>query len=90
MIGHIGQVCPILIPSGQSGETSQDDSLRRAYISCPAFRERDHNGIHQLFKDSLWEIYDKIFDIDAEPLPNPEDYYTPISIAIEAAGEGQT
>ena len=71
LIGHTGQVCPILIPSGHSGETSQDDSLHKAYISCPAFRGKDSNGIHRLFRDSLREIYDKIFDIDAEPLPIP-------------------
>jgi len=90
LIGHTGQVCPILIPSGHSGETSQDDSLHKAYISRSAFKGKDSNGIHKLFRDSLREIYDKIFDIDAEPLPIPEDYYTSISNAKEAAGEEHT
>ena len=90
MIGHTGQVCPILIPSGHSGETSQDDSLHKAYISCPAFRGKDSNGIRHIFRDSLREIYDKTFDIDAEPLPIPEDYFTAISHEIEAVGEGHT
>ena len=31
-----------------------------------------------------------IFDINAEPLPIPEDYYTAISNAMEAAGEDYT
>jgi len=90
LIGHNGRVCPILIPSGHSGETSQDDSLHKAYISCPAFKGKNSNGIHKLFRDSLREIYDKIFDIDAEPLPIPEDYYTAISNATEATGEEHT
>ena len=81
MIGHTGHVCPIIIPACHSGETSQDDSLHKAYISCPAFKGKDHIGIHQLFRDSLREIFDKIFDIDAEPLPIQEDYFTTISNA---------
>jgi hypothetical protein len=90
LIGHTGHVCPIIIPSGHSGDTSQVDSLHKAFISCPAFKGKDHNGIHKLFRDSLREIYDKIFGIDAEPLPTPEDYHTAISNAIELAGEGHT
>jgi hypothetical protein len=74
LIGHTGQACPILIPSGHRGETSQDESLHKAYISCKTFRGKDHNGIQQLFRDNLREIYDKIFDINAEPLPTPEEY----------------
>jgi hypothetical protein len=90
LIGHAGHVCPIIIPTCHSGETSQDDSLHKAYVACPASRGKDHNGIHQLFRDSLREIYDNIFDIDAKPMPIPEDYYTAISNATEAAGEGHT
>ena len=90
LIGHTGRVCAFLIPSGHSGETSQDDSLNKAYISCPAFRGKGSNGIHKLFRDILREIYDKIFDIDAEPLPIPEDYYTAIANATEAVGEEHT
>jgi len=47
-------------------------------------------GSNSYSKDNLREIYDKIFDIDAKPLPTPEDYYTPLANAIEAAGEGHT
>ena len=90
LIGHTGQVCPTIIPSGHNVETSQDDSLHKAYISCSAFRGKYNNGINQLFRDNLREIYDTIFDIDAEPLPIPEDYYTAISNSTEAAGEGHT
>ncbi len=45
---------------------------------------------NQLFRDSLREIYDAIFDIYAEPQEVPEDYYTIISKATEAAGEDHT
>ena len=51
-------------------------------------RGTNGNGISQLFRDSLREIYDTIFDIDAEPLDVAEVYYTTISTATEAAGEG--
>ena len=87
LIGHIGKVCPTIIPTGHSGETSQDDSLHKVYISCSAFRGKDSNGINQLFRDSLREIYDTIFDIDAEPMEVPGDYYTIISNATDVAGE---
>jgi hypothetical protein len=80
-------VCPTIIPIGHGGE-SQDDSLHKVYISRSAFRGKYNNGINQLFRDGLREIYDEIFDIDAEPLEVPEDYYTVISNAMEAAGEG--
>ena len=43
-----------------------------------------------LFRDNLREIYDRLFDIDAEPMDIPEDYYTAIATASEAAGEGHT
>ena len=88
LIGHAGQVCPTIIPTRHNGETSQDDSLHKVYISCSAFRGKDNNGINQLFRDNLREIYDAIFDIDAELVEVPEDYYTIISNATEAAGEG--
>ena len=71
-------------------ETSQDESLHKAYIACTTFRGKDSNGINQLFRGSLREIYDKIIDIDAEPLPIPEDYYTAISNETKTAGEGHT
>ncbi len=37
--------------------------------------------------DSLHEIYDGLFDIDATAIDVPEDYYLSFSNAIEAAGE---
>ena len=80
-------MCPTIIPTGHSGETSQDDSLHKVYISCSTFRGKDNNGINQLIRDSLREFYDVFFDIDAEPLEVPEDYYTIISNATDAAGE---
>jgi hypothetical protein len=71
LIGHIGQVCPSIIPEDHNLETSQDESLHKVYISCSAFRGKDINGINQLFRDNLRETYDTIFDIDAEPLEIP-------------------
>ena len=59
-------------------------------MACPAFRGKDINGINQLFRDRLHEIYDRLYDIDAEPMDLPEDYYTTIATATEAAGEGHT
>jgi hypothetical protein len=90
LIGHIGQVCPTIILTCHSGETSHDDSLHNVYISCSAFAGKYNNGINQLFHDNLREIYDEIFDIDVEPFDIPEDYCTVISNATEAAGEGHT
>jgi uncharacterized protein (DUF1330 family) len=90
LIGHSGQVCPTLIPIGHSGETSQDDSLHKALIACQAFRGKDINGIQQLLRDSLQEIYDRLYDIDVETMEPPKDYYTAIATATDAAGEGHT
>jgi len=71
VIGHSGQVCPTLIPRDHSGETSQDDSLNKAFIACPAFRGKVSNCINRLFRDILHEIYDRLYDIDAEPMDPP-------------------
>jgi hypothetical protein len=38
----------------------------------------------------MQEIYDSLYDIDAEPIDPLEDYYTAISMATEDAGEGHT
>ncbi len=54
------------------------------------FLRKDNNGTHQLFRDILHEIYDKLFDIDGEEIDVPEDYYIAISNATEAAGEDHT
>ena len=84
LLGHTGQVCPTLIPIGHSGETSQDDSLHKLYTLCSAFIGKPN------FFDNLREIYDRLFEIDAEPMDIPEDYYTSIAIVTQAAGEGHT
>ena len=86
LLGHSRQVCTALIPSSLSGETSQDDSLHKVYISCSTFRGKYNNGINQLFRDNLHEIYDRLFDIDAEPIDISENYYTAIATATEVAG----
>ena len=74
LIGHSGQVFPTLIPTRHSGETSQDDSLHKAFIACQAFRGKDSNGIQHLLRDNVQEIYDRLYDIDAELMDPPEDY----------------
>ena len=90
ILGYSGQVCPTLIPTSHSGETSQDDFLHKVCISCLTFRGKDSNGINLLCRDNLHEIYDKLFDIDAEAIEIPENYYTTIANATKAAGEGHT
>ena len=78
------------IPTCHSGETSQDDSVHKVYISCSTFIGKNNNGINQLLRDSFHEIYDKLFDIVVEAIDIPEDCYTSIANAAEVAGEGYT
>ena len=66
MLGHTGQVCPTIIPTRHSGETSQGDTLHKAYVACSNFRGTNNICLLQLFKDSLHELYDKLYDLDAE------------------------
>ena len=47
--------------------------MHKVFISCSAFRGKDINAVNQLFRDGLKEIYDAIFDIDADPLEVPVD-----------------
>jgi len=90
MLSHTCQVCPTFIPTGHTSETSQEDNLHKAYIACPMFRDRDNAALHQLFKDSLQELYDMLFDIDADALTVPEDYYSAIAEGSELAGDKQS
>ena len=53
------------------------------------FKGRDSAALHQLFRDSLQELYDKLFEIDADALAVPEDYYSAIAEASELAGDRQ-
>ena len=48
------------------------------------FRGRDSGTLHQLFRGSLQELYDMLFDIDAHALAVPEDYYSAIAEASES------
>jgi hypothetical protein len=64
--------------------------LHKVYIYCTIFKGKDNNGINQLFRDSLHEIYDMLFDIDAEVIDILEDFYTAIANATDAAGERHT
>ena len=87
VLGHTRQVCPTLIPTGHSRETSQDDTLQKAFVACTNFRGKDNDNLLQLFRDSLHELYDRLYDIDAEHISEPEDFYTAISDATYAVGD---
>jgi len=52
-------------------------------------RGRVSGTIQQLFRDSLHEIYDRLFDIAADALEVPADYYSAIAAATETAGDNQ-
>ena len=81
LLGHTWQVFPTLIPTRHTGETAYDDSLHKAFVSCANFRGKDINSLLQLFRDSLQELYDKQYDIDAEHISHLEDFYTALSEA---------
>ena len=51
------------------------------------FRGKDHVGLHQLFRDNAQEIYDRLASLDADTPNVPDDYYSTLSEAVEAAGE---
>jgi hypothetical protein len=53
-------------------------------------RDKDNATIQQLSKDCLHEIHDKLFDIDADALEVPEDYYSAIAAATKTAGDNQS
>ena len=90
MLGHTGQVCPTLIPTGHTGETAQDDSLHKAFVSCANFWGKDNSNLLKLFWDSLQELYGRQYDIDAEHFSHLEDFYTARSEAIEIEGDNHT
>jgi hypothetical protein len=85
LLGHTWQVCPTLISTGHSGETAQDDTLQKAFVACAHFRGKVSNNLLQLFRDNLQELYDMQYDIDAEQLNQPEDFYTALSEAIKTS-----
>jgi len=87
MLSQREQVCPTFIPTGHTAETSHDDNLHKAYISCTMFRGRDSATLQQLFIDNLQEIYDRLFHIDVDALAIPDDFYTSIAEATESTGE---
>ncbi len=61
-----------------------------AFVACAHFRGKDSSNLLQLFRDSLQELYDRLYDIDAEQLSHLEDFYTALSEATETAGDGHT
>jgi hypothetical protein len=56
-------------------------------MSSTNFRDKDHAGLHHLFRDNTREINDRIASLDAEILEIPDDYYSALSDAVEAAGD---
>ncbi len=89
MLNYTCQVCPIFIPTGHTTETSLDDNLHNAFIFCPMLRDGDNATIQQLFRDCLQEIYDKLIDIDADPIEVPEDYYSAFATAPKTTRDNQ-
>ena len=85
LLGHTKQVCPTFIRTRHSGETSLEDSLHKAFVAFPSFKGKDINNLAQLFRDNMHDLYDRFFDIDAEAINVPEDFYTTLSDAIKAA-----
>ena len=79
LLGHTRHVCPTLIPTWHNGETSQDDSLHKAFVACTNFRGKHSSNLLQMFRDSLHELYDRLYDLDAERINQPEDFYTTLS-----------
>jgi len=51
------------------------------------FIGKDHAGLRQLFRDIAQEIYDRLVSLDADTLNVPDDYYSALSEAVEAAGD---
>ena len=87
MLSYTSQVCLTFIPTRHKSKNSQEDSLHKAFIACPMFRGMDIATLKQLFKDNLQEMYDKLFEIDADALAVPEDYYSSIAEATDSAGD---
>ena len=90
MLSHTWQVYPTFISTGRIVQTSYDDNLSKAFIAYPMFRGRDIAILQQLSRDNLHEIYDRLFDIDAEVLAILKDYYTTIADATESARDNQS
>ena len=86
LLSYTSQVCPTFILTEHTSKTSQEASLHKAFIACSTFRGKDNATLQQLFKDNLQQIYDKLFDIDADALVVPEDYYSAIAKAADSAG----
>jgi len=84
LLGHTWQVCPTLISTGHNGETTQDDTLNKAFVACTNFRGKDISNLLQIFRDNLHELYDKLDDLNAEHVNQPEDFYTTLSDATKA------
>ena len=81
MLGHPWQICPTFIFTKHVGETSQDDSLHKAFVACMNFRGKGNSNLLQLFRYSSHELYDRLYDIDAEHINHPEYFYTTLSDA---------
>ena len=53
LLTYIGEVCPVIIPTGRTYEKSQDASLHKEYIACQMFIGRTEGSLHKIFRDSL-------------------------------------
>jgi hypothetical protein len=80
----------MFIPTRHNDEKTQDGSLHKAFVACPAFLGKDNSSLLQLFPDNLHELHDMLFGIDAEAINAPENSYTAISDATEVARDSNT
>ncbi len=64
--------------------------MNKAFIACSAFRGNDIINLLKLFRDSLQDLYRRLYDIDAEARDVPKDYYLAISDALETTSDNHT
>ncbi len=86
LLTYTGHVCPILLPTCHTSETSEDSFLRRLHASCAAFRGIDAGSLLQLFKDNLKDIYDNTISLNnADAHHVPDEYFTALNDATQAS-----
>jgi hypothetical protein len=45
LLTHIGSISLVILPTGHTGEESDDPSLHKIFISCANFRSKDNNAL---------------------------------------------
>jgi hypothetical protein len=91
MLTYIGQVCLVLIPTSHTSEGSEDASLHSRYVASAIFRDLDGGSLLQLSKDNLKDINKNTIFLDsADAFQVPENYFTALNDAVEAATDLNT